>query len=108
MPTYVPFKKYLDKEVKKACELAHAFETKLIRGFSFYHPKGTDPRKHLPQVVEAFEIGRLLTAHRKGRVGGARPRGGAHRTSPVPPARPDASPAVQTAEAGLAVALLAG
>lgn len=49
---YVPFKKYLDKEVKKACELAHAFETKLIRGFSFYHPRGTDPWEHLPQVVD--------------------------------------------------------
>ncbi len=49
---YVPFKKYLEKEVKRACEIAHAFETKLIRGFSFYHPKGTDPREHLPQVVD--------------------------------------------------------
>jgi sugar phosphate isomerase/epimerase len=49
---YVPFKKYLEKEVKKACDLAHAFETKLIRGFSFYHPKGNDPRQHLPQVVD--------------------------------------------------------
>jgi len=49
---YVPFKKYLEKEVKNACEIAHAFETKLIRGFSFYHPKGTDPRQHLPQVVD--------------------------------------------------------
>ena len=49
---YVPFKKYLEKDVKKACDMAHAFETKLIRGFSFYHPKGTDPRKHLPQVVD--------------------------------------------------------
>ena len=49
---YVPFKKYLEKEVKHACDLAHAFETKLIRGFSFYHPKGTDPREHLPQVVD--------------------------------------------------------
>ncbi len=49
---YVPFKKYLDKEVKKACDLAHAFETKLVRGFSFYHPKGTDPWKHVPQVVD--------------------------------------------------------
>jgi sugar phosphate isomerase/epimerase len=49
---YVPFKKYLEKEVKKACEMAHAFETKLVRGFSFYHPKGTDPRQHLPQVVD--------------------------------------------------------
>ena len=37
---YVPFRKYLKTEVKKACELAHTFETKLIRGFSFYHPQG--------------------------------------------------------------------
>ena len=49
---YVPFKKYLDKEVKKACELAHMFETKLIRGFSFYHPLGTSPEDHIPQVVD--------------------------------------------------------
>jgi sugar phosphate isomerase/epimerase len=49
---FVPFKKYLEKEVKHACELAHAFETKLIRGFSFYHPKGTDPWEHVPQVVD--------------------------------------------------------
>jgi len=49
---YVPFKKYLSEEVAKACELAHAFETKLIRGFSFYHPKGTDPEPHIPQVVD--------------------------------------------------------
>ncbi len=50
--SYVPFKKYLEKDVKKACEMAHAFETKLIRGFSFYHPKGTDPREHIPQAVD--------------------------------------------------------
>ncbi len=49
---YVPFKRYLDRDVKKACELAHAFETKLIRGFSFYHPKGTDPKDHLSQAVD--------------------------------------------------------
>lgn len=49
---FVPFKKYLKKEVQKACELAHAFETKLIRGFSFYHPKGTDPWEHLEQTAE--------------------------------------------------------
>ncbi len=49
---YVPFKKYLEKDVKRACEIAHAFETKLIRGFSFYHPKGTDPRQHLSQTVD--------------------------------------------------------
>ncbi len=49
---YVPFKRYLQTEVKKACELAHTFETKLIRGFSFYHPRGTDPWEHLPQAVD--------------------------------------------------------
>lgn len=49
---YVPFKQYLAKDVKKVCELAHAFETKLIRGFSFYHPKGTDPQEHISQAVD--------------------------------------------------------
>lgn len=49
---FVPFKKYLEKDVKKACEMAHAFETKLIRGFSFYHPKGTNPADFVPQVVD--------------------------------------------------------
>jgi len=49
---YVPFKQYLNREVKKACQLAHAFEAKLIRGFSFYHPKGTDPADHLPQAID--------------------------------------------------------
>src|SRR4029079_9145258 len=55
--TFVPFKKYLDKDVKKACELAHAFECKLIRGFSFYHPRGTDPWEHVPQVVD--QLGKI-------------------------------------------------
>lgn len=60
---YVPFKKYLDKEVKHACDVAHAFETKLIRGFSFYPPRGSDPWKHLPQAVE--QIGQIAeTCHR--------------------------------------------
>ena len=55
--TFVPFKKYLASDVKRACELAHAFETKLIRGFSFYHPKGTDPLEHVPQVVD--QLGKI-------------------------------------------------
>ncbi len=54
---YVPFKQYLAKDVAKACELAHAFETKLIRGFSFYPPKGDDPEDHLEEAVE--RIGRI-------------------------------------------------
>jgi sugar phosphate isomerase/epimerase len=57
---YVPFKKYLGREVKKVCELAQALETKLIRGFSFYHPRGTKPEDHLPQVVD--QLGQIAEA----------------------------------------------
>ena len=60
---YIPFAKYLSSEVAKACELAHAFETKLIRGFSFYHPKGADPHAYLPQVID--QLGQIAeTCHR--------------------------------------------
>jgi sugar phosphate isomerase/epimerase len=57
---YVPFKKYLAGDVQTVCELAHAFETKLIRGFSFYPPKGSDPRAVLPQVVD--QLGQIAEA----------------------------------------------
>lgn len=57
---FVPFKHYLADDVNRACEMAHAFETKLIRGFSFYHPKGTDPHMHLPQVVD--QLGQIAEA----------------------------------------------
>jgi sugar phosphate isomerase/epimerase len=57
---YVPFKQYLAKDVAKACELAHAFETKLIRGFSFYPPKGAKPEDHLEEAVD--RIGRIAEA----------------------------------------------
>ena len=57
---YVPFKKYLARDVRRACELAHAFEAKLIRGFSFYHPRGSEPREHLPQVVD--QLGQIAEA----------------------------------------------
>ncbi|MEX0641728.1 MAG: TIM barrel protein [Pirellulales bacterium] len=60
---YVPFDQYLEKDVKLVCELAHAFETKLIRGFSFYHPKGSDPREHLSQAAD--QLARIAeTCHR--------------------------------------------
>src|SRR3972149_775713 len=49
---YVSFDQYLKKDVQWACELAHAFETKLIRGFSFYHPKGSDPREHVARAAD--------------------------------------------------------
>lgn len=60
---YIPFKKYLGREVKKACDMAHAFETKLIRGFSFYHPRGTDPQDYIAQAAD--QLGQIAeTCHR--------------------------------------------
>ncbi|MGL4595783.1 MAG: sugar phosphate isomerase/epimerase family protein [Thermoguttaceae bacterium] len=53
---FIPFEKYLD-EVRLACDLAHALETKLIRGFSFYPPKGDDPIKHIPKAAE--QLGKI-------------------------------------------------
>ena len=49
---FIPFPKYLDKQVRRAVGLANTLETKLIRGVSFYHPRGTDPADHLSQVVD--------------------------------------------------------
>src|SRR5437763_6284413 len=40
---YVPFDRYLSDEVARAVEVAQAFETRVIRGFSFYPPRGGDP-----------------------------------------------------------------
>jgi sugar phosphate isomerase/epimerase len=58
--TYVPFKQYLAKDVTKACELAHAFETKLVRGFSFYPPRNAKPEDFLEEAVD--RIGRIAEA----------------------------------------------
>jgi sugar phosphate isomerase/epimerase len=57
---FVPFKQYLAKDVKRACELAHAFETKLIRGFSFYPPRDADPADYLEQAAD--QIGQIAEA----------------------------------------------
>ena len=57
---FVPFAQYLKKDVHHACELAHAFETKLIRGFSFYHPKDSNPADHLAQAVD--QLGQIAEA----------------------------------------------
>jgi len=57
---FVPFKQYLAKDVAKACELAHAFETKLIRGFSFYPPRDADPADYLEEASD--RIGRIAEA----------------------------------------------
>lgn len=57
---YVPFNQYLKKDVAKACDLAETLGTRLVRGFSFYHPKGDEPTDHLPQVVD--QLGAIAEA----------------------------------------------
>lgn len=54
---YRPFDDYLENEVARACELAQEFDTKLIRGFSFYHPKGSDIEAHYSQAVD--QVGKI-------------------------------------------------
>lgn len=49
---YVPFKKYLKQDVTKACQLAESLGTRLLRGFSFYHPKDEKPEAYVSQVVD--------------------------------------------------------
>ena len=54
---FVAFDEYLARDVWRACELAVALETKLLRGFSFYPPKQDDPAQHLAATVE--RLGRI-------------------------------------------------
>ena len=49
---YKPFSEYLSDDVARACDLAEEFGTKLLRGFSFYHPKGSNLEDHFAQAVE--------------------------------------------------------
>ena len=49
---FIPFKTYLNKQVARAVELAGEFDTRLIRGFSFYHPRGTDPDDFVEHAAE--------------------------------------------------------
>lgn len=54
---YKPFEDYLKEDVVRACDLAETFGTKLLRGFSFYHPKGSDLEEHYSQAVD--QVGRI-------------------------------------------------
>lgn len=49
---FVPFARYLKEDVAIAIERAEALDARMIRGFSFYHPRGTDPGPHLAQAAE--------------------------------------------------------
>lgn len=63
---FIPFDKYLDNDVMHAIDLAHRFETKLIRGFSFYPPRGDDPAKHMAQTVD--QLGKIADRCRESGV----------------------------------------
>ena len=49
---FVPFDQYLQGQVAHAIDLALEFDTRLIRGFSFYHPRGTAPEEHLDLAAD--------------------------------------------------------
>ena len=49
---FIPFDRYLKNDVQRAVDLAGEFETKLIRGFSFYPPRGTAVEDHIDEAAE--------------------------------------------------------
>lgn len=49
---FIPFAKYLKTEVAATIRVARALDGRLIRGFSFYHPRGDDPWQHISQAVD--------------------------------------------------------
>ncbi|QDT90787.1 sugar phosphate isomerase/epimerase family protein [Gimesia algae] len=55
---FVPFKEYLKKEVTNTINAATTLGTKLIRGFSFYPPKGEDAKPYMSQAVD--QIGQIV------------------------------------------------
>ena len=61
---YVPFNEYLKSDVRSAIHAAEQMETKLIRGFSFYHPRKSKNTDYLNQAVEQIgEITEMCDQH---------------------------------------------
>jgi sugar phosphate isomerase/epimerase len=54
---YKSFDDYIREDVPRACELTNAFGAKLIRGFSFYHPKGSSLDEHFAQATD--QVGKI-------------------------------------------------
>ena len=48
---FVPFEEYMNTEVANTIRAALALDAKLIRGFSFYQPKGEAPEGYVDQAV---------------------------------------------------------
>lgn len=60
---FIPFAQYLEQDVRRAMDLAHRLDTRLLRGFSFYPPKGADPEPYFSQAVDW--IGQIAEACRR-------------------------------------------
>ena len=54
---FIPFEKYLNDDVTHAIRLAQRFGTKLIRGFSFYPPRGEELEQHFAQTID--QLGKI-------------------------------------------------
>lgn len=54
---YRPFDKYIAEDVPRACDLTNELGCKLIRGFSFYHPKGSSLEEHFAQATD--QVGKI-------------------------------------------------
>jgi len=55
---FVPFEKYLKSEVTSTINAANQLDGKLIRGFSFYHPRGESPEPYIAQAVD--QLGHIV------------------------------------------------
>jgi sugar phosphate isomerase/epimerase len=53
---YVTDAKYLETDVAMTVGAAVALDAKLVRGFSFYHPKGEDPFLYVEQAAERIGV----------------------------------------------------
>ena len=53
--SYIDPQQYLENHVVRTCEIANKLDCKLIRGFSFYHPKNEDPGKHIDQSAKRLK-----------------------------------------------------
>lgn len=60
---YVEPKTYLETTVADTIRSAHELGARLIRGFSFYHPAGTDPAPHVQAAAD--RLGPIVEACRK-------------------------------------------
>jgi sugar phosphate isomerase/epimerase len=64
---FVPFEDYLAGEVARTIHAAEVLGAKLIRGFSYYHPKGEAPEPYIDQAAEL--IGRISDAFAAHEIG---------------------------------------